>query len=45
MGLSKDLPVMIRRRTLLWLEPAEVFDYIDDQYPEVVEALGACLKK
>lgn len=37
MELSKDLPVMITRRTLLWLELAEVLGYIDDQDSEVVK--------
>lgn len=44
MGLSKDMPVMIMRRTLLWLELAEVFDYVDDQNSKVAEVLGARLK-
>lgn len=39
MGLSKDLPVKIRR-TILYFELAEVLDYIDDK-----DSKWACWKK
>ena len=44
MGLSKDLPVMMRR-TLLCLELVEVFDYIDNEDSKLADVLGVCLKK